>query len=334
MNILIADDSQSTRMLVQTTLSQPGNEITHARDGIETWDIVQGRNPPELIILDWMMPGMDGLEICRRIRARGDGPYIYILILTANDRQEEIVVGLEAGADDYLCKPFNPQELQGRVRTGRRILDLQHNLLSSLNELKQTRDELEGKQLALINLIGDLERLATQDGLTGLKNYRAFQERLTTDFNRAQRYSHPLSLVLLDIDLFKEYNDSYGHVEGDRVLKTIARILQAHCRESDFVARYGGEEFAIIMPETDTQGARVASERIREAVEAAPWPLRGVTASFGVASLSIDIRHEAEFVAKVDRALYYSKQTGRNRVSDPDQVSGDTVIRDMAARER
>jgi diguanylate cyclase (GGDEF)-like protein len=320
MRILIADDSQSTRLLVQTTLTQPENDIVLARDGIEAWNAIQSENPPELIILDWMMPGMDGLQICRLVRSRAGGPYVYILILTANDRQEEVVAGLEAGADDYLCKPFNPHELQGRVRTGRRILDLQRSLLASLNELKQTRDELESKQTALVDLVTDLERLATQDGLTGLKNYRAFQERLTSDFTRAQRYSHPLSLVLIDIDLFKEYNDVHGHVEGDRVLKTLARILQSHCREVDFVARHGGEEFAVIMPETDSQGARIAAERIRKAIECAPWPRRKVTASFGIATLSLDITHEAEFVAKADRAMYYSKQTGRNRVSDMTEV--------------
>lgn len=210
-------------------------------------------------------------------------------------------------------EPFSPSD--------REFLQLMAQWLGGELERLQALAELETKQQALINANAQLEALATVDGLTGAKNRRAFDEQLEMEFRRARRYGTPLSLMLLDVDKFKQYNDTYGHLEGDEVLKTVAQILMDNVRVIDFVARYGGEEFVVLLPNTDADGAMILADRLRIKIENAPWPSRTVTASFGVASLNETITEGSQLTAEADRALYASKETGRNRTTHAHSIA-------------
>lgn len=193
---------------------------------------------------------------------------------------------------------------------------LQRNLVL----VQEQNVELEWQRQELEAANETLSALATTDGLTGAKNHRAFQEKLSEEFHRAGRAHCPFSVILLDVDKFKSYNDTYGHPEGDRVLRQVVQVLQEIARESDFVARYGGEEFVVLLPETGVEGAKHAAERFREALEKQVWPLRPVTASFGVSSLHIDTETGQQLIDMADRALYASKEAGRNRVTHADAL--------------
>jgi diguanylate cyclase (GGDEF)-like protein len=301
MNVLIADDSPSVRQLLSAIVSSCGFDVTIAENGVEACGILLDEEPPQIAIIDWYMPGMDGVDVCRRVRERVDGAYTYIIMLTSKANKEDIVNGLTSGADDYLTKPFDAKELRSRLRAGRRIVDLNAAMLE--------------KQAELIRLNEHLKKLAARDGLTNLWNHRSFQEQLTNELARAERHMRPLSLILLDVDSFKQFNDTYGHQAGDDVLKSVAAILQASARQIDTVARYGGEEFAIILPDEDENTSCAAAERFRNAIGTWPWDERGVTASFGVATLDRGHENSAAMIADADRALYHSKRTGKNRVT-------------------
>ncbi len=182
-------------------------------------------------------------------------------------------------------------------------------------ERRQAREQLEQQQIELLRAADELERLATQDGLTGLKNRRALDEQLTAEYQRALRYKTPLSLILLDVDKFKSFNDTFGHPAGDEVLKSVGKILGEGVRNIDFAARYGGEEFALLLPSTDAQGALILAERLRAAIENHGWKVRAITSSFGVATLQPNTKAAAELLKSADEALYQSKESGRNRVT-------------------
>lgn len=295
MRVLAAEDNPVFQSMLRTMLTKWGYQAVIARDGLEAWDALRDEDPPRLAILDWMMPGLDGVEVCRRVRGTDREPYIYILLLTARTDAQDLIDGMEAGADDYLTKPFNAQELRVRLRAGCRILDLQEQLL-------HTREALRDQ--------------ATHDGLTKLLNRGAILEVLRTEIARAERERHPLSVLMLDLDRFKSINDVHGHLIGDMVLREAAQRMRAAGRRYDSVGRYGGEEFLVVLPGCGLDDARSQAERLRETIAATPFasdsqPLR-VTISVGV-SCAHD--HDADIlIREADEALYRAKSLGRNRV--------------------
>jgi two-component system cell cycle response regulator len=225
--VLIAEDDMVSRRLLEAMLSRWGYEVVVTRDGLEAWHVLQTANTSLLAILDWIMPGIDGVEVCRRVRQRGQEPYIYLLLLTTKGRKENIIEGLEAGADDYLTKPFDPHELQVRLRAGKRIVTLQAELIEAREALRIQ---------------------ATHDPLTNIWNRRAIIETLSNELARAGREGVPVAVVLADLDYFKRINDTYGHVAGDAVLCEATNRMRASLRTYDTIGRYGGEEFLIILP--------------------------------------------------------------------------------------
>lgn len=292
MRVLIADDDALSLRILQDSLQAWNYDAVLARNGLEAWEILQLSDAPNLVILDWVMPGMDGLDICRNVRKMNRN-YVYIILLTAKASREDIILGLESGADDYMIKPFYPEELKSRLKIGQRIIDLEQRIM----------------------------RLARTDYLTGLLNRRAFMERLESENSRAQRENKPLSLIVMDIDHFKMVNDSYGHQVGDLVLQELAATISRTCRLYDFVGRYGGEEFIICLPGAGQANACLTAERMRTAIENAEMLIPDqdvvvkITASFGVASLQPgDEPNIDRLIKRADDALYKAKRQGRNRV--------------------
>jgi two-component system cell cycle response regulator len=297
--ILVADDDPINRRLLQVSLVHWNYEVILARDGGEAWDVLQREDAPKLAILDWMMPGMDGLEICREVRKRNDKFYTYIILLTANIRKEDIIVGLEAGADDYLTKPFERNELKARLRTGRRILELQEQLLSATDALQN--------QLA-------------HDPLTGMLSRTAILETLRIELIRSQREQTTVGILMADVDHFKLVNDTYGHMAGDTVLREVTKRMHSSVRPYDAVGRYGGEEFLIVLPGCDISGMSMWAERMRNAIGKvpvdAPEGMISVTLSVGATVGGGTIPAELEGLLRTaDAALYEAKNRGRNRVA-------------------
>jgi diguanylate cyclase (GGDEF)-like protein len=288
MRVLAAEDNPVFQSMLRTMLTKWGYQAVMARDGNEAWHILEEADAPRLAVLDWMMPGIDGVEICRRLRALQREPYIYIVLLTARTESQDLVEGMDAGADDYLTKPFNAHELRVRIRAGRRILELQDAL----------------------------RRQATHDGLTGLLNRNSILGKLAEEISRSERQSEPLTVLMADLDGFKSVNDTYGHLAGDAVLREAARRLKGASRSYDAVGRYGGEEFLIVLPGCEGADAWAQAERLREAIAKAPFPIEGrslnVTCSFGLAGT--DNGPHAQLVRFADASLYRAKEAGRNRV--------------------
>lgn len=296
MRILIAEDDPISRRLLEVTLGKWGYEVVSCPDGESAWDTLQQPDAPSLAILDWMMPGMDGLQVCREVRQMMIEPYTYMLLLTAKSQKDDIIAGLEAGADDYLTKPFDASELRMRLRAGRRILDLQTELIFAREELR---------------------RQATHDSLTRLLNRAAVCGMLQGELRRAEREQLPLSIILADIDFFKRINDTYGHLAGDAVLREMSQCMKSVVRPYDGIGRYGGEEFLLVLPGCDNEGAVALAERLRECIELNPFALAEgmipITLSLGVASN--DIMQDMEgLIGAADAALYRAKNSGRNRV--------------------
>ena len=290
MKILIAEDQPVAALFLRRSLEKMGHQAEVAPDGEAAWRMIRDGDIP-LLISDWMMPNLDGLELCRRLRAVRSSRYIYTILLTSLDRREDRLNGLRAGADDFLTKPPDPDELAIRLEIAERILAV-HDRLSRQNTL--------------------LAELASTDELTGVKNRRRFREDLELLFAQADRQRSPLSLIMLDIDQFKQYNDAFGHPAGDEVLRQVGATLRSIVRGHDVVARYGGEEFVVLLPATEIDEAMDVAERLRSAIADHPWPDREVTASLGVATSSPDTPYAATLVDHADRALYYSKEAGRN----------------------
>jgi two-component system, cell cycle response regulator len=447
MRVLIAEDSTVARKLLERNLQQLGYEVVATEDGAQAWAAYQ-QAPTPIVITDWEMPHMNGVELCRAIRQHPTEHYTYLMMLTARGQKEDKLQALDAGADAFLSKPLDIAELQANLRVAERILqaeadlqaqkrqlqDLNEELVSQNEQLQQsyrlveyanrrfselfenvpiacftvdiegsirewnlaaqqlygyTKEEvlhqpfytrvfrgasaskmheilqrvIQGSVMAGIEsedydsegnlhyvlrsvfpirnpnreVVGaivsvvdvtyrveyenqlkalnqKLQSLAVTDGLTGLHNHRAFQDYLEEQFQTAMRNKQPLALILMDVDHFKQYNDTYGHQAGDEVLRQVAQILQTNVREGDFVARYGGEEFVVVLPRTDSESAVAVAERLRRAVESAEWQLRPVTGSFGVASIRPDMETRQELIEAADQALYQAKKNGRNRV--------------------
>jgi two-component system, cell cycle response regulator len=296
--VLAAEDNPVLQTMLRNMLKHWGYEVVIARDGKQAWEILRSDNAPRLAILDWMMPGMDGVEVCRHVRAAAREPYIYIVLLTARTQSADLVQGMEAGADDYLTKPFAAPELRVRLRAGVRILDLQQELLA-------TREALRVE--------------ATHDGLTGLLNRTAVMEALQAELDRSSRGRQPISVMLGDLDYFKKINDTYGHLVGDAVLSESARRMKAAIRSYDSLGRYGGEEFLFVLPGCGAQDAALQAERIRETIGSMAFSNTvaslTVTCSIGVASRDVPgIGHTDELVREADLALYEAKRLGRDRV--------------------
>jgi diguanylate cyclase (GGDEF)-like protein len=299
MRTLIADDDPISRRLLEAMLAHWGYHVISCPDGETALETLRREEDVELIILDWMMPGLSGMQVCQAVRDMPGKPYAYILLLTARDRTEDLVVALEGGADDYLTKPYKPQELKARLHAGRRILDLQR-------ELRAARDALHIQ--------------ATRDPLTGLLNRRAIMETLDQELARAQREATALCIAMADVDRFKSINDTHGHQAGDAVLCETARLLQHTIRPYDAVGRYGGEEFLLVFPGCDAARGLQAGNRIRERMEQATFSSCDATLcatlSMGIAGLSgaRDAMDAGTLLRTADAALYRAKQQGRNRV--------------------
>jgi diguanylate cyclase (GGDEF)-like protein len=298
MKVLIAEDENISRRKLEKVLGSMDYEVTSCKDGLEAWEVIQSENAPNLLILDWMMPGMDGLEICRKVRKLAREPYTFILLLTSKSEQDDIIKGMEAGADDYITKPFNKNELRVRLRAGKRIVELNEELLSVRN---------------------DLEKQAIHDGVTGLYNRHYMSEILDKEFSRTLRYQTDLSCLLLDLDYFKEVNDTFGHAFGDLVLREFANCIKQEARKTDIPFRYGGEEFLLLLPNTGITGAQKVAEKIRTACEKKTYDdgnnSTTVTVSIGIASVKQhQLLESKKLIAFADKALYRAKAEGRNRV--------------------
>jgi diguanylate cyclase (GGDEF)-like protein len=278
-------------------LSKWGYEVVIATNGDEALRTLQAEDGPELAILDWMMPGIDGVEVCRRVRQDKRESYIYMLLLTARTARQDLLEGMDAGADDYVTKPYDTHELRVRLRAGRRILELQAELVKAREAL---RDQ------------------ATRDGLTGVWNRNALFEVIGRELARSTRERLPLAVVMADLDRFKQVNDVYGHLAGDAVLREAARRMSACMRPYDAIGRYGGEEFVVVLPGCDAVTGRHQAERLRAALADEPFHIcnceTSVTCSLGVAwtgdaEVSCD-----SLIRAADQALYEAKRGGRNRV--------------------
>jgi diguanylate cyclase (GGDEF)-like protein len=288
MKILIAEDDMTSRLVLGATLKKLGHEVTATSDGQEAWDAMNREHFP-LLISDWMMPDMDGLELCRRVRAMRHTRYTYIVLLTALAGKSSYLDGMDAGADDFITKPFDEDQLVARLRVAQRILALHEKLHTQ----------------------------AMYDGLTGLMNRTAIMDCLNGEMERATRESKPLSIVLLDLDRFKQVNDLHGHAAGDAVLQEASRRLKGAMRGYDQVGRYGGEEFLIVAPGCSEQDSLVLSERVRTCIGAdcviTPEACLDVTCSLGAAVARAGPRETAdELIARADQALYRAKAKGRN----------------------
>jgi diguanylate cyclase (GGDEF)-like protein len=294
--VLVAEDDPVSRHRLHMALSSWGYNVISVSDGRAALEHFATNDGPSLAILDWTMPEVDGLEVCRTIRQSSDGNYVYVILLTAHDRDDDVIQGFDAGADDYVTKPFDTRELRARVRSGARIIQLQQQLITAHELL---RDK------------------AMHDPLTGLLTRGALFEFCDAEFARARRSGAPLAFVMADIDHFKQINDRYGHLVGDEVLKSVARRLKSTFRKEDAVGRYGGEEFVSLAVGCAVQDAMGLAERFRQAVSREPFETSAgtitVTSSVGVAVGSAADGADA-LLKSADEALYRAKKAGRNRV--------------------
>jgi diguanylate cyclase (GGDEF)-like protein len=313
MKVLIVDDDPVSRRLLQVTLGNSGYETVMAVDGAEALHALEQQDCPRLVVLDWIMPHLDGVEVCRAVRKRAIEPYLYIILLTVKGQQKEIVEGLEAGADDYVTKPFDLLELKARLRAGRRILELQEQLIASREQLRFE---------------------ATHDAQTGLLNQEAILETLRKEVLRAQRERTPLGVIMVDIDHFKSVNDRYGHMAGDLVLREVSRRLQLSMRPYDSIGRYGGEEFVVVAPGCNLEKARLLAERLRTSIGSEPIQDSvvsiSVTASLGV-STALNAKGADQVLRATDEALYTAKVQGRNRVVVKPDSDGVLVMNESNA---
>jgi len=301
--VLVAEDDAMFRRILQSWLETWGYRVTLTEDGAQAWKALQQEPPPQLLILDWMMPKTDGVELCRKVREQNRTPYQYILLATAKDGKQDLVKGLEAGADDYLTKPFDKSELRARLKACNRILTLQDS-------------QIQAQEQLLFQ--------ATHDLLTGVWSRGAILETLRRELERAARSKTATGLLMLDIDHFKTINDTHGHLVGDGVLKQVTQRIVHAIRGYDSVGRYGGEEFLIVLPGCGRDQIDQGAERVRGAVDDGPLLVDGltisVTVSIGAAVATGATISDLEILAAADAALYRAKRAGRNRTVLSDLV--------------
>jgi two-component system cell cycle response regulator len=299
MRILLAEDSAVYRHLVSGHLKDWGFDLVIAKDGTEAWNLLQLPEAPTLVLLDWVLPEIDGIELCRRIRRTAvPGGYTYMVLLTGKDGKNDLLEGMEAGADDYLVKPFEPLELKARLLAGKRILDLQRELIEARESLRMA---------------------ATYDFLTRLLNRGEVMALLERELTRGKRENSPVGIIMADIDRFKSINDSFGHLAGDAVLTEVAKRLKSDLRAYDGAGRYGGEEFLLILPGCDLATTIRRAEEIRQLVSAEAITIgkeaTRVTVSMGATADECDRKMTVEaLLREADTALYRAKANGRDRV--------------------
>jgi two-component system cell cycle response regulator len=284
--------------MLQVLLTKWGYEVVSVADGKTAWEQLNTPDAPRIALLDWMMPGQNGVDVCREMRRHRPEPYTYILLLTAKDAKESVVEGLESGADDYLTKPFHPQELKARLRVGLRLLNLEDTLV-------EAREAMRFK--------------ATHDALTGVWNRGTILETLGREITRSRREGTSLGVLIGDLDHFKSVNDIYGHLTGDDVLREATRRMQASVRPYDAVGRYGGEEFLVLLPGCDGAETAAKAEQLRAKIEHQPiespsGPLRITISLGGVATANWPDESANQILQMIDAALYRAKEEGRNRV--------------------
>ncbi|NRA20904.1 MAG: diguanylate cyclase [Oceanospirillaceae bacterium] len=305
MKLLIAEDDKTSRLILQSVCKKWGYDVECVEDGQAAWDLMQGKDAPSLMIIDWEMPRMNGVEFCQRISDKFQQNPPYIILLTSRNETQDIVEGLRAGANDYIAKPFNNDELKVRIAVGQRMIELQNKLNATLQKLTE---------------------LASIDVLTGQLNRRAIMESLTKEIRRTERQKNVqrpeqiLCIGMCDIDHFKNINDTYGHLVGDVVLKEVTVRIQDALRVNDSLGRFGGEEFLVITPVDEVDNATAVYQRICHTVAEQPIAVNGfsisVTISCGVTSYVADndgLKLET-LIARADEALYQAKDEGRNRV--------------------
>jgi diguanylate cyclase (GGDEF)-like protein len=296
MRVLIADDDAVHLRQMESLLAKMGYEVLKAADGAQALKALEGSDPIPLVVADWMMPQMDGLQLCREIRKRYADRFIHVILLTMRDRSDDVVAGLEAGADDYLVKPVNHGELSARLRAAQRLIELQGKLLEAHERLRV---------------------LATHDELTGILNRRAILDTMAREIDRSERQGQPMAALLIDLDYFKRVNDTHGHLAGDDVLREAAHRIAATVRSYDTVGRYGGEEFLVVTSNLDSGGALELAERVRTQFKKDPITTGGkslpVTLSVGVATLGGGQKAEInKLLALADDCLYKAKRSGRD----------------------
>ncbi len=289
LNVLLVDDDPSLRRLLGQQVRLAGYTVREANDGQEAYEAILA-DCPDMLVTDWNMPAIDGPDLCRRLRQMQLPHYLYILMLTAKSESDDLILGIEAGADDFLSKPVRPGELVARLHAGARMVRLEKSL----------------------------RQMSERDSLTGVLNRRMFQNLIEREWNRASRHALALSVVLLDIDFFKKINDEHGHAVGDAALVAVANILRQECRPSDYICRYGGEEFLALLTQTDEEGAARWAERIRakladHVIKANEKHVR-LTVSLGVAQKLADTANPERLIDLADQGLLVAKQSGRNRV--------------------
>ncbi len=300
MNILIADDDATNRLILRRFLEKWGYQVTATENGAQAWEAMQAAQVPGIALLDWMMPEMDGIEICRRLRAQSGAPYIYVILLTAKSQKQDILAGFAAGADDYLSKPFDTDELAARVRAGLRVVELHAELLQSRQKLQE---------------------MVSRDATTGLWSRAAIFDLIDSELSLSRREGMPFGILLADIDHFKVVNDQYGHLIGDEVLLEVGNRISRCLRRHDAAGRYGGEEFLILTRPGKAEGLLSLGERIRAEIAATP-----MQTSRGPISITLSLgfticpgSHPTDrrlLIDEADSALYRAKHTGRNRVVD------------------
>jgi len=299
MQVLVVDDSAVYRKLVSDHLQAWGFTVTVAVDGAQAAAVLQRPDSPKLVLLDWVLPDIEGIELCQRIREAGSSrPYVYVILLTSKEGRQNMLHAMEAGADDYLLKPFDELELKARLLVGKRILDLQDELVEAREAMRHA---------------------ATHDSLTELLNRGEILEMLPRELERARRERNPVSVILADIDHFKQVNDTLGHLFGDRALQEVARRLRSALRVYDGIGRYGGEEFLLILPGCDLNDAVVRANELRKLVAATPVAAldmgKVIQVSMGVAVSGGFGKGEVEaMLSRADAGLYKAKEKGRNRV--------------------
>lgn len=299
MRILIADDSPVMCKLLKALLDKQDHEVTVTGNGVEAFEILKNPDAPHLALVDWMMPELDGIETVKKIRSVKKDISTYIILVTAKSEIGDIVEGLDAGANDYITKPYNKKELLARIKVGKRVIDLQ-------KQLKQARDEYKFE--------------AMHDHLTQIMNRMAILDILEKEIARAQRNYFDLLVGMFDIDHFKKVNDIYGHKAGDEVLKGVVKSVKDNLRSYDFLGRYGGEEFLIVLPEANEKISDNMFDRIRENVARNPIKTSegeiSVTISVGVTEWQEDV---TKVIEMADHAMYQAKTGGRNRVEFHDE---------------